>query len=144
MSRLNYFLLRFNFRLVDDDILKNGAFFSLLGTRLQCSLCCRLEYVTHTLFRLCWTFQICHGIYCARYFAALFVAHRFFFHFSKLTPRIIVIAQVFLVADKNDGHAWTKVTHFGLPLFCNVLQAVRIIDAETHDDHVRVGIGEWS
>ena len=51
-----------------------------------------------------------------------------------------IVAQVFLVSDKNNGDAGAKVSHLRKPFFSNVYQGVGRSDRETHDYDVSVGI----
>ena len=48
-----------------------------------------------------------------------------------------------LISDENDGHIGTEVLDFRRPFLRDVLERVRRVDAEAHQDHVGVGIGKW-
>lgn len=43
------------------------------------------------------------------------------FHFGKLSSGVLIIAQIFFIANQDDGNIWTEVFHFRRPLLWNIL-----------------------
>ena len=127
----------------DAPSLQNATLLPLLGICLEGGARRRLEHFAHAVLCLCRALEIGDGVYGLGDLAALLEAHGLLLDLGQLAPCLLVLSQVLLVADENDGHARAKVTHLGLPLLCDVLQAVRVVDAEAHDDHVRVRVGQW-
>ncbi|XP_072305812.1 uncharacterized protein [Eucyclogobius newberryi] len=55
---------------------------------------------------------------------------------------VLVVAQVLLVRHEDDGHVGAEVLHLGHPLLRDVLQRVRAVRGEAHEDDVGVRVGE--
>ena len=53
-----------------------------------------------------------------------------------------VAATNLFVSDEDDGDVGAEVLDLGRPLLGDVFQRVGRVDAETHEDDVRVGVGE--
>lgn len=123
---------------------QDSTLLSLLRTRLKRCFRGRLEDLPNAVFRLRRALQIGDRVNRVRHLPALLVPHRLFFHFGQLAPRELIIAQVFFIADQNDGHARTKVSNLGLPLLRYILQTVWIIDSEAHHNNVRVRVRQRS
>ena len=79
-----------------------------------------------------------------RHDQAFFRCDGFQVAFGQLFVRGRVVAQVFLVADEDDRYVRTEVVNLLRPLLDDVLQAVRVVDGEAHDDHVNVRVRQRS
>jgi hypothetical protein len=48
------------------------------------------------------------------------------------------------VSHEDNGNVGAEVLDLRRPLLGDILQGVRRVDGETHQDHVRVGVGQRS
>ena len=62
----------------------------------------------------------------------------------ELLDRLLVVAEVGLAADQEDGQAGAKVEDLRDPLLLHVIKRVGRVDCEADEDDVRVRVGEWS
>jgi len=120
---------------------QNAASLSLL-LRLKRRPGSRLEHLPHALLALSGTFQVRERVDFVRHRLPLVRSHGLLFHLHEFASRHFVRAQVFLVSDEDDRHVGTEVSHLGRPLLRDVLEAVRAVDGEAHEDDVRVWVGQ--
>lgn len=112
----------------------------LLG--LQCGTSSSLKHLTNTFLAFGRTFQVRKCVYLLRHGPPVLRLHRLLLHLLQFVYRLRIVTQVLLVANQYYWHVRAEVFHFGRPLLRDVLQTVRGVDGEAHQDHVRVRIGE--
>jgi len=103
-----------------------------------------LEDFPDALFRLGGALEIGDGVDGFGHALALVALQRRLVHLLQFPLRVLVVSKILLVAHEDDRHVRAKVTHFRRPLLRDVLQAVRRVDREAHENHVRVRIRERS
>ncbi|XP_072772227.1 apolipoprotein B-100-like [Nerophis lumbriciformis] len=74
--------------------------------------------------------------------AAVLGPHRLQFQAGQVLLDVVVVAQVLLVAHQDDRHVGAEVLHLRHPLLRDVLQRVRAVHGEAHENDVRVRVGE--
>lgn len=53
-----------------------------------------------------------------------------------------IVAQVFLVCHQNDGNIRAEVLYLWVPFFEYILQRIGRVNGETHQNYIRVRIGQ--
>lgn len=58
----------------------------------------------------------------------------------QLLDGLLVVAQVLLAADEDDGQALTEVQNLGNPLLLDVVERIGRVNGEADEDNMRVGV----
>jgi hypothetical protein len=57
---------------------------------------------------------------------------------------LLIVAEILLAADEDDGETLAEVQHLRNPLFLNVVERVGRINGETDQDDVGVRVRQWA
>ncbi|KYN30894.1 hypothetical protein ALC56_14706 [Trachymyrmex septentrionalis] len=93
---------------------------------------CRFENFPYTFLAFGRTLKVGESIDFFRHGPTLLRLNWLLFHLAELLDGIRIIAQVFFVSNKDNGHVWAEVLHLRCPLLGNVLQGIGTIDGEAH------------
>ena len=102
----------------------------------------RLEHLAHAFLGLGRALHVGSCPDALGHGAALLHLHGGLLHPLQLLTRGRVVPQVLLVPDQDDGHVGAEMAHLGVPLLRDVLQAVRAVHGEAHQDDVGVRVGQ--
>ena len=100
------------------------------------------KHLSDAIFRLGRALKVCVGVDLVGHGAPLLWSNRLLLHLHQFAFCILVVAQILLVSDQNDGNVGAEVLHFWRPFLRDVLKTVRTVDGEAHEDDVCVRVGE--
>ena len=102
------------------------------------------EHFSNAILGFGWAFQVAESVDLVSHVTTFFRSNRLLLHLHQLSLRIFIISQIAFVAHQNDGHVRTEMLHFRRPFLGNVLQAVRTVNTEAHQDNVGIWIRQWT
>ena len=123
-------------------VLEESAKLPSLLLRLQSSASSGLENLSHSLVEFSRTLQVGKCPNFLRHRSPVLCLDRFLLGLGELPTHLVVETEIFLVSDEDDGNGGAEMPNFGRPFLGDVLEAVRAVDGETHEDYVSVGVGE--
>jgi len=124
--------------------LEEGAGSALLATDDEGGPGGLFKDLADTLLGLGRALEVGDGADVVRHSLAFVGLERGLVHLLEFALGVFVVPQIFLVAHQDNRHVGAEMPHFRRPLLRNILQAVRRIDGEAHQNHVRVRIRQRS
>ena len=94
----------------------------------------RFKYISYSLSCFSGTFKVSLRLDPFTILRSFFALNRLLFHFICF----FVISQILFVTNKNDWYIFPapRLLYFRSPFFRNVLQTVRIINGEAHQNNI--------
>merc|ERR1719327_694609 len=100
------------------------------------------EDLPNSLLALGGALEVGEGVDLLGHRPPLLRLHWLLLHLPELLDCVGVVAEVLLVADRDDGDVGAEVFHLWRPLLGDVLQRVWRVNGEAHEDDICVWVGE--
>jgi hypothetical protein len=116
-----------------------------LGARLarqQSSAGGVLKHLTNTLVGLGGALQVLVGANLLANLLALFRRDGLLASLPELLDRLLVVSQILLATNKDDGETLAEVKHLRDPLLLDVVERVRRVDSKANQNDMRVRVGQ--
>jgi len=98
--------------------------------------------LTDTLASLGRALEVVSGLDMASNLSSSLGAHGSLIAPPELLNRTLVVSQVLLASNQQDGETSAEMLDLREPLFLNVLERVRRVDSKANKDHMRIRIGK--
>jgi hypothetical protein len=101
-----------------------------------------LKHLANTLVGLGRALEVLVGADLLTDLLTLFGRHGLLAGLAKLLDRLLVVSQILLAANENDGETLAEVKDLRNPLLLDVVKRVGGVDGEANQDDVGVGVGQ--
>jgi hypothetical protein len=101
-----------------------------------------LKHLANTLVGLGRALEVLVGADLLTDLLTLFGRHGLLAGLAKLLDRLLVVSQILLAANENDGETLAEVKDLRNPLLLDVVKRVGGVDGEANQDDMGIGVGQ--